>query len=431
LTLFADAPPAQAAAAEVTLGPCKRSRTIVLVDLSEQDSYAVTLERVLGGSEHTCSFHGPDGPAVPIGLNLTPQQGGTVLGPDVEYGDYASKPAADRDLACLAFLYDVRRARPAGPWSLDYRPRDQKNLHLRVTMIHPEGCELAVAKGKPTQGNKAYEMIWTILRRSGKEPLASEFLTVLEPFEGRRLVRTIEPLALRGRAPGPSRPIGVRITSDKYVDTIILQADAPVQLTTDDGIAFAGRFGFWRHADGKLVRRIVVGEGAYRGRVVRCDWTKRHIWISPRPADVESLVGRHIRFTNAAGSSASYLVRKAAATRDGCRITLSLDPRIGEGFVQQCRDGQIVSDTKLGFSRYWRYYAGKTITNEAGTEVYRLQDVFNSHYCMLDEASHGKVAQATLARQFIDSNGDDRPRFIIYDYGPRDDVTILNRAVGP
>ncbi|MHC4406954.1 MAG: hypothetical protein ACYTG0_45640, partial [Planctomycetota bacterium] len=88
LTLFADTPPARVASAVSTLRSGDRAitrrRTIVLVDLSPEDCYAVTLERVLGGQEHTLSFHGPDGEALPIGVDLTKQDGGTILGADVE-----------------------------------------------------------------------------------------------------------------------------------------------------------------------------------------------------------------------------------------------------------------------------------------------------------------------------------------------------------
>ena len=141
LTLFADTPPARVATASSTLLPGKgeatQSKTIALVDLSAEDCYALTLHRVLGGEEHTLSFHGPDGEAAVTGLELTPQEGGTVLGPEVAYGDYSSVPGLDPELSCLAFMYDVERARPGGVWSIDHLLKDQDDVHLRMTMLGP------------------------------------------------------------------------------------------------------------------------------------------------------------------------------------------------------------------------------------------------------------------------------------------------------
>jgi len=162
VTLFADASPARVATVLSTVPSDKQktrqSRTIVLVDLSPRDCYAVTLQRVLGGGEHTLSFHGPQGPASAVGLELTPQTTGTALGPELQYGDYGPIQKLDRELSCLAFMYDVKRARPKGVWAVDYPLEGQDDVHLRMTMVEPEGGELALAKGKPTQGKKSYEL---------------------------------------------------------------------------------------------------------------------------------------------------------------------------------------------------------------------------------------------------------------------------------
>ena len=441
LTLFADTPPARVATARATAGAkgkATRARTIALIDLSESDCYAVTVERVLGGTEHTMSFHGPDGPAEPIGLDLTPQQGGTVAGPDVPCRDYAAMRASDPELACLAFMYDVRRARPEGIWGIDCQLSRQKDVHLRATMLCPEGSGLAIAKGKPPQGKRSYVMTWAIVQRKGAAPLASQFLTVLEPFEGERCIQKIERLEVSGGPAGPFKPIGIRVTSKQFVDTIILQPDDAAECTTADGIACNAEFGFWRERNGKLVEAVLAAgttlrkgaagvdlpSAAYRGRVKSCDWPKRTLVIEPRPKDIKALVGKHIRLGNDAGSNASCLIEAAEHVEGGWRVTLPLDPRIGEGFVRRCSDGAVVSATRLRFAGHCRYYAGKTIASEDASAVYRLRDVNRSLACLLDKATHGKIPAETLRAQFADTDGDGRPRFVIYDYGPGDDAVI-------
>jgi len=446
LTLFADTAPARVASATSTLLPGKghtrRSKTIVLVDLSPEDCYAVALDRVEGGEEHTWSFHGPDGTAVPFGLQLAPQDGGTVLGPDVAYGDYSSVAGVDSELACLAFMDDVARARPSGAWGLDYRLKGQEGAHLHATMIAPDGCELAVAKGRPPQGNRTYEMTWAILRRNGPAPLASRFVTVLEPYEGQRRIQRIEPVVVASQASGAGAAVGLRVTSGDFVDTIVLQDGEPRTCTTPDGIATDGRFAFWRERDGQCTAAVLVGgttlargdarvalpEAAYCGTVKRCDWKGGRVLVEPGPDEPQSLVGRHVAISNASGSHASYRIEAAEVVEGGVRLTLPFDPRIGEGFVAECEDGLLRSATKLRFAGYWRYYAGKTIANEDGSARYRLDDVAGGVRCVLDESAARPVDADTLRREFVDRDGDGRARFVIYDYGPGDRVTIQRSA---
>ena len=448
LTLFSNAGCAQVATAVSTVPgqgqQATRSRTVVLVDLSDEDCYALTLEQVLGGQQHTYSFHGPDGVATPVGLELAPQASGTVLGADVPYGDYSSIDPVDSELSCLAFLYDVSRASPSGVWAMDYLLKDQEDVHLHVTTIGPDGCELAVAKGKPPQGNKTYEMTWTILQRNGAAPLASPFLNLLEPFEGERRVKSVERIELSGDPQSERRfePLGIRVISKDFVDTITLQPDQAVECTTPDGLTTDGRFAFWRERDGRCLRAVLAAgtklgrdgtrisrpEAAYRGIIKSCDWTNRTILVEPGVENASAMVGRHIQLHNQSGSHASYLIEAAQPVADGWRLTLPGDPRIGEGFVAGCDESLVRSATRLRFHNYWHYYAGKTIANEEGSASYRLRDVTASVNCYIDETD-GKIASERLVKEFSDADGDGRPRFVIHDYGPGDEVTINDHVV--
>ena len=457
VSLFADSAPAQVAWAESDFRdgegrPAKRARTIVLVDLSDRDCYAVTLETVAGGTEHTWSFHGPQGEATPFGVALTPQGGGTVLHPDVEYGDDSPVRKVDAELSCLAFMYDPQRGRPEGVWGIDYRLKDQGGVGLRMTMVQPDGSELAVARGKPPGGTGSYEMTWAILQRRGEDALTSRFLTVLEPYEGTPRIQEVERVPLTGGERNDPPPLGLRVTTAEYVDTIIFSWHPGTEVRTGDGLVCDGTFGFWRLSEaplsqgrerrGKAVaavlavgtelskgeHRVTLDEAMYRGRIERCDWEGRRLIISPAPADIAGLTGRHIRIHNDAGSDASYIIEAAEAVPGGCAITLGLDPRIGEGYVEKCEDGCVLSGVRLRLAT-WGYYAGKTLANEDGTAVYHLRDVEGRSRCVIDTGDGDPLPAAKLASEFNDRDGDGFPRYLIYDYGPGDEVTISNWKV--
>jgi len=459
LTLFADSPPARVATAEVAI-PSKegvrayRSRTVVLVDVSKDDCYAISLEQVKGGKEHWYSFHGPDGDATASGAELTPRDG-TVLGEGASYGNTSSLPEGDRELACLAFMYDPQNGRPEDIWSLDYLLREQDNVHLRMTMVEPMDGELTVAKGKAPGGKSDYEMTWTIIRRQGTEPLSGQYLCVLEPYENERVVKKIERVNVAADSEGDFPPLAVRVTTDEYVDTILIcrqdarapgmtcrqDACAPGVCRTEDGLLCDGEFGFWREKDGRLVDAVLANgtilrkgevgvrqpDGAYTGVIEDCNYENFEVKIAPAPRDVAALKGKHVYIHNDAGNSSSYLVKDARHVEGECILTLDLDPRIGEGFVGGFEDGCLVSGTHLRLARF-SYYAGKTLANEDGSGMFRLSDVENSVRCRIHEASHGQITGKKLSEFFSDRDGDGLARFVIYDYGTGDKVIIKNIA---
>src|SRR6266542_3434751 len=96
-------------------------RLIALVDVGPHQFYAVDFYRIAGGTEHWWSFHAQEGDFATTGLSLTRQQGGTLAGPDVPYGD----PKWLKENGCtlssygwsgpmfgFAHLSNVERARP-------------------------------------------------------------------------------------------------------------------------------------------------------------------------------------------------------------------------------------------------------------------------------------------------------------------------------
>ncbi|MHC4677237.1 MAG: hypothetical protein ACYTEK_00920 [Planctomycetota bacterium] len=441
LTLFADSGPARVAVAESS-GDNKtwRQRTIVLVDLPQENCYAVTLERVRGGTTHLHSFHGPDGRATTLGLDLQPQKGGTILGADSKYGDDSSIKNIDRELSCLAFMYGVEHDRPAGVWSLDYTLRGQKDVHLRMTMTNPTDADLTVAKGKaPGGGKNPYEMTWALLERKGQIPLASQFLLLLEPYEGAPSIQRIERIKISSEEnAGQFVPLAVRVTTAEFVDTLIFQPNQNTVCKTQDGLVCDGEFGFWRERhDGQRAaavlahgqqlhkgeHRLSLPKAQYNGRIERCDWSRHKLVLKPAPPRWKQWPGQHLQIHNDRGSHASYLIRDARMVPDGCEIILGLDPRIGEGFVRECQDGALISHVPLRMASL-KYYAGKTLANENGSAVYRLADVEERTKCIIEKGVHGQVTAARLEQQFRDTDGDGLPRYLIYDYGPGDLVTL-------
>jgi hypothetical protein len=446
LTTFVTTPPMQMAAAEsrATVGGknALRQRVIALIDLSPTSFYTLTVERVEGGEEQTFSFHGPDGEARPVNTVLRPCKG-TALGEGLALGDFSTVENLDRDLTCLAFMREPARATPSGVWALDYALRDQPGLNLRMTCVEPEGGELVVAKGKAPGGECNYDMTWAILRQKGPSPLARQYLTVLDPYAGQPVLTRIERVPVAGGAPdAPFPPLALRITAGDTVDTILMQYRAGAVITAD-GISFDGEFGLYRETGGSFAtaclargkKLVKAGVGVkldapeYEGRIVACDWRQNTITVEPPPCS-SALIGRHLRITNDYGNSSSYQISGIESAGKQCRIRLPLDPRIGEGFVESCRDGMLVSATHLRLHLY-AYYAGKTLADESGTQWFKLRNVEKGKDCAVLPQRDGTIPSAAqLDSAFADGDSDGLRRFVIYDYGPGDRVTMELSASG-
>ncbi len=461
VTLFADAAPAHVARAksEYLSGddPPTREKTIALVDIDDRDCYAVVLETVIGGERHYWSFHGPDGDATAEGVELTPQGAGTMLGAEFEYKDDSSVAKTDPDRSCFAFMQDVARGNPKGTWSLDYLARGQDDVHLRMTSVHPTDATLATAQGRAPGGKSNYDITWAIAERGGAAPLTSQFLYAMEPYEGARRITGIEPVEVTGPSVGETQPLALRVTGEGFVDTIVFGPDPEGEYQTEDGLTCEGGFGFWRErdgrptdvvlADGTGLRKGEVGVGLsvprLRGTIENCDWGAftvrvRFEQISQEAVvttgeeglrnvrlvglsdgDASSLAGQHLRITAQDGTDASYLIQEAAWADGLVELTLATDPRIGEGYVASVDEGVINSGITMGLYR-WGYYRGKTISNEDGSALFKLADVGKGRACQV----LGEIPMATLENQFADLDGDGTPNFVIYDYGPGDEVEV-------
>jgi len=182
-------------------------RTCALVDISAKDCYVVDVFRVAGGKEHLYDFHGAEGPVSSRSLATS---GGRREFPGSRLRDCWTKEKLRPNEPTAYYLYDggVTR-RPEPGWSLDYRIEDTcgvarkgAKVHLRLTHFTPAD-DVVVAKGEPPPSTDAIQsMHYLLVRRRARrgKPLESIYVSVIEPYDGRRVVRAIrrEPISREG-----------------------------------------------------------------------------------------------------------------------------------------------------------------------------------------------------------------------------------------
>lgn len=319
-------------------------RTTALMKVDDTNSYAVDFFRVKGGSEHHYSFHAAAGPAIAEGLNLVAQPTGTYAGPDVAMPDLRARPRPGA--SGFDWLDQVARdLQPAGQFSVDWAIRDTWNvrdpdpdLHLRLTMLGALD-DVALANGYPPSNKPGnpQSLRYLVAHRAG-ENLESQFVAVIEPYEGARYIAAIAPatLELDGEAVAGPDAAALRVTLvNGRVDYIVSALRPDVQYRVDRKFAFKGRFGVYSELAGepvyallsagtllgspdkplvRAVRGAVTGKVADFTRDLRLE-NRLVVRVGGPPVDPRELMGRHIYVENDGVRNAAYRIE--AATYSG------------------------------------------------------------------------------------------------------------------
>ncbi len=171
-------------------GPKQYERTLATIDLSPQDFYIVDIFRVVGGRDHAKFQHSFTGSVTSQGLTLKPAD---VFSADTLMRNFQTDP------------------RPATPWRVDWKIHDeygylpsgaaQPHIGLRYTdLTHGASaslCEGWVSIGFFDSPNKEAWIPRVMVRRTADTaPLASCFVSVVEPYNGESNLRAIRRLPL-------------------------------------------------------------------------------------------------------------------------------------------------------------------------------------------------------------------------------------------
>ena len=138
----------------------------------------------------------------------------------------------------------------------------------------------------------------------GQGTARSQFVEVLEAYEGTPLIREIRPLQVTGgHADQP--PVAFQVVLGDRVDTVVHCQDPSVPVTVENGITMTGSFAVWSEQAGQAPRVFLAGgtriaqgtrqftaEDAWTGTIESVDFANRTIRVDAAVAHPEMLVGR-------------------------------------------------------------------------------------------------------------------------------------------
>jgi len=241
-------------------------RTAVVVDISPRDFYVVDIFRVIGGTDHARFTYSHFGQIAARGLSL--------------------KPAADyrHDTQTRSFAADPA---PAPGWSVDWKIEDRRHLlpagadmHLRLTDLTTGAQawtgEAWVAGAGYDSNEDTYVPLVMARRQSQQAPLASTFVSVLEPYEKTSNVAAIRRLPLQtpqGLAfPDPNVALEVALADGRRDLLVLADAENPLGLTPsraahnileqkDWGLRLDGEAAWVRRGPSGAVEQVAICKG--------------------------------------------------------------------------------------------------------------------------------------------------------------------------
>jgi hypothetical protein len=357
------------------------SRGIALIDVNDQDFYALDIHRARGGDQHWWSFRGPHGDVSTEGLqNVVSWEKGTPAGEHIGYGETDKLDTDDPNLLSLAYLYNCERGEVVGPWGASWTLSGDSGLALHMRQLAQDG-EVIMGDGKPpisSMDDPPYKFRWAIAHRTGNAPLDSRFVTLIEATEsGRRIVKNIESLPVVQTTDVLALGIETETTQDMVVNC---QASGTVTPVSEDW-TFTGETGFARRTDDGTQQVTLTGGGSFcfpdlgilsttntfTARVIGGDFSARQVLLEAATLPIDALVGQHVRF-DSPNRSSTYRVTEVTESDEGVCLTLDIDIRIGEGTADAFENGRIISHTHFPLAGF-RYYHGANLTTDSGEVI--------------------------------------------------------------
>lgn len=329
-------------------------RQTALIDVDDDNSYAVDFFRVEGGHSHTFSFHAAEGRVRVTGVKLHRQPHGTLAGEDVAFGAWKKEtPTWAYAGPGFQYLYDVSRGQATQPVSVDWAitdtwgQRDEEGtVHVRLTLLLTQPGDLVLASGDPPQNKQGNprRLRYVLLERRG-ESLRSDFVSLIEPYVARRVVRSAKLLYAESGATGIEIDL-----PDNRTDYVYSSTSPETRASLTPKFTVAARFALVRTKGDEVESLTLVGGtllrfGPFMLSHTTPEWTgviddfdreedtSNCLYTTTELPPGNVLAGQEIRLENDGARNAVYTIREVH--RDGGRTVIDLGDVT---FVRRFRD---------------------------------------------------------------------------------------------
>jgi len=229
-------------------------RFICMVDLGES-FYLLDIFRVSGGREHVWSFHTAEGEVETEDLRLSPQDGGSYLGPEVPFG-WGYHPSGFQWLDVVQ-----RDPNPPDRFSLVVHVKGPEKVKLKLTVLNPPG-EVALARGYPPKAQGGWLPYILVRNEAPEGQVASgSFVAILEPYLDEPFVREAKVVPVDGD--DSFRAFAVKVyLKDGSVHWLFSDMEGTDERIINGQFKFRGHFSFASLSkEGEEIFRMDDGSG--------------------------------------------------------------------------------------------------------------------------------------------------------------------------
>lgn len=363
-------------------------RNLIMVDVSDKESYIVDFFNVKGGKQHDYSLHGPPGAASARGGIWGGKQKGTFAGPAIELGElYDDQKLGAKDYkggyagykgSGFQYLFNVQELKK-GKGLVEYNHVRDKNARLRIHSLtkEPDGIYMADAYDKPRA--KTHLLKYLIVRRKAKkdEELKSDFVSVIEPYRATAYIESSRLLALEN---GNGNVVEVVRKGEK--DIIVNDTVRGVKKLVDYPIETDANSAVITIDDSGMLKRVFFSDGTYlicdgkrfetssiTGVVTQVNAETREITVKLdnkiKTLDKEQA---YVSYFSNAHKSIVHPTLRIEKKRDLINISVKDDLLVGLLRVESTEPGSVLTTTALPFSPLYKGASVLDVNlNEVGT----------------------------------------------------------------
>jgi hypothetical protein len=322
-------------------------RTLLLVGVSEEDSYLVDVFRVRGGKRHVLSIHGGPGEFSLDGASDVPiVRKGTLAGANVEYGEIYDDPRLSKP--GYKGIYNGYRGngyqhffnwqRVAGESTVTgrWRYREEPACELAVHVLPHPGQEVVAADAFVSPVRRETRLKYMLVERKASQG-GNTFVTVWEPYRLRPLITGIELHEYGSLGEGSDGVVALTVDRGEGSDIIVLSPGdrryllgdqlrsdaAAVVVTVEKGRATRTFAAGGSELTAGVPQETIAIPPTLRGRIAEADYANRTVQVEPRGpvASPEELKDLTVRISNEYHSCV-YRIKDAEEADGSLRLGL-------------------------------------------------------------------------------------------------------------
>jgi hypothetical protein len=380
-------------------------RTVIMIDIDDENYYIVDHFAVDGGTQHDQSWHGMLTPVVAPELAWDARPG-TLAGENVaQFGKWTDRWGRERD-DFPAFLTNIRTAALSQPAVWQWNSGLEEGDALRMHIIPVDGpMQIIAGGGRSPNRTPDWNLDYVIARRMVSDGAPSQFVTVLDGYQNNPVVQSVKLIS--------SQPMVLEVTHAGGTDTITV--DVPLQ---------ANRFDRPQATSVRVASprgEVSMGERYTQSQIRALDYDADRIAVAySAEAEKAFVPGADIRVYND-GRSAIYRVTAVERDRGSLWLTLNETAVYARAKVRDHGDGVIHLDSHLtyanGVTENGNFFAGAWIGEDsAAIQLTGATKGENNNLLVLAKPVRGAI----LRRRFPDDV------ITVWQYGIGDKVEVAH-----